>query len=88
MPDQVSIQFTVEQLQTPEGAGELNRILNLILNNIASDFNTVKVYWGYGSPESVIVAGVGSLYLRKDGGASTTLYVKESGTGATGWVAK
>jgi len=44
---------------------------------------------GYGTPLSVIVAPVGALFLRLDGGANTTLYVKESGAGAsTGWVAK
>lgn len=43
---------------------------------------------GTGSPESVVTAGIGTLYLRTDGGAGTTLYVKESGTGATGWIAK
>jgi hypothetical protein len=43
---------------------------------------------GNGSPESVQVAAVGSEYKRLDGGALTTLYVKESGTGNTGWVAK
>jgi hypothetical protein len=41
-----------------------------------------------GSPESVVAAPVGSLYVRTDGGAGTTLYVKESGTGNTGWVGK
>lgn len=48
------------------------------------------VNWGSGSgsPEGVRTAPVGSLYTRTDGGASTTLYVKESGTGNTGWVAK
>lgn len=43
---------------------------------------------GSGSPEGVVTAPVGSLYSRNDGGANTTLYVKESGTGNTGWVAK
>lgn len=43
---------------------------------------------GSGSPESVVTASVGSLFLRTDGGTGTTLYVKESGTGNTGWVAK
>ena len=42
---------------------------------------------GAGSPEGVITAPVGTLFLRSDGGASTTLYVKESGTGNTGWKA-
>jgi hypothetical protein len=43
---------------------------------------------GTGSPESVVTAPVGSMYTRTDGGAGTTLYVKESGAGNTGWVAK
>lgn len=43
---------------------------------------------GHGSPLNVVVAKVGALYLRLDGGAATTLYVKESGIDATGWVAK
>ncbi|MEK4510580.1 hypothetical protein EJP82_26175 [Paenibacillus anaericanus] len=41
-----------------------------------------------GSPEGVITAPVGSLAMRTDGAAQTALYVKESGTGATGWKAK
>lgn len=43
---------------------------------------------GVGSPEGVLVASVGSLYRRTDGGANTTIYIKESGIGNTGWVAK
>src|SRR5690606_16384488 len=35
---------------------------------------------GAGSPEGVVVAAVGSLYMRTDGAAGATLYVKESGT--------
>lgn len=48
----------------------------------------VKVMSGSGTPEGAVTAVVGSLYLRSDGGANTTMYVKESGTGNTGWVAK
>lgn len=44
-------------------------------------------YRGTGSPEGSVVAGVGSVYHRTDGGAATSLYVKESGSGNTGWVA-
>jgi hypothetical protein len=47
----------------------------------------VKIIHGTGSPESVYTAAVGSLFLRTDGGSGTTLYVKESGTGNTGWAA-
>lgn len=43
---------------------------------------------GTGSPENVVTAPVGTLFARTDGGAGTTLYVKESGSGNTGWVAK
>ena len=43
---------------------------------------------GTGSPESVVTGVVGDIYARTDGGAGTTLYVKESGTSNTGWVAK
>jgi hypothetical protein len=41
-----------------------------------------------GSPEGVITAATGSMYLNRNGGAGTTLYVKETGSGNTGWVAK
>jgi hypothetical protein len=43
---------------------------------------------GSGSPEGVVTANKGSTYRRFDGGAATCFYVKESGTGNTGWVAK
>lgn len=43
---------------------------------------------GAGSPEGSLWAPIGSLYTRTDGGAGSTLYVKESGAGNTGWVAK
>lgn len=42
-----------------------------------------------GTPNSVVTAPIGSQALNVSGGASTTMYVKESGNGvATGWVAK
>jgi hypothetical protein len=43
---------------------------------------------GSGSPEGAVTAPVGSLYSRSDGGLLTSLYVKESGSGNTGWVGK
>lgn len=49
-----------------------------------------SVIWtsGVGTPEGAVTAPVGSLFTRTDGGTNTTFYVKESGTGNTGWVAK
>jgi hypothetical protein len=49
---------------------------------------TDRIKRGKGSPEGVVKAPVGTLYLREDGGPGTTLYVKESGASAFGWVAK
>lgn len=52
------------------------------------DINGMRVLASSGTPEGVITANPGFIYLDRDGGAGTTLYVKESGTGNTGWVAK
>jgi hypothetical protein len=57
--------------------------LALFLNEFAGRF-----FWGTGTPEGAVTAPVGCIYLRLNGGAGTTLYVKESGTGNTGWVGK
>jgi len=43
---------------------------------------------GSGSPEGVVTAPVGAIYHRTDGGAGTSNYFKESGSGSTGWIAK
>lgn len=43
---------------------------------------------GAGSPQNVVAAPVGSLYTDTNGVAGQTLYVKESGTGSSGWTAK
>lgn len=43
---------------------------------------------GSGSPEGVVTAPIGAIYHNTTGGAGTSFYVKESGTGNTGWVAK
>jgi hypothetical protein len=52
------------------------------------DTTVVGIIKGTGSPEAVITANQGSIFMRTDGGSGTTFYVKESGTGNTGWVAK
>lgn len=45
------------------------------------------VFVGTGTPEGAITAGIGTLYLRQDGTSNSVLYVKETGTGSTGWKA-
>lgn len=50
--------------------------------------SAIGIYYGTGSPEGIVSALQGSIYLRTDGGSTTTLYIKTSGTGNTGWTAK
>jgi len=64
---------------------------SVILNQDILHFTSgsLQVIAGTGDPENNVTANIGSLFLRSDGGADSTLYVKESGNGAnTGWVAK
>jgi hypothetical protein len=61
----------------------------LSLYNEDTDSTFVQILSGTGSPEGVILAPQGSLYLRTDGGSGTTLYIKETSAGVnTGWDAK
>jgi hypothetical protein len=64
------------------GAGIYSAVEENIILGVADS------YVGNGTPEGVVTASIGAMYRRLDGGASTTLYIKESGTGNTGWVAK
>lgn len=76
-------------ISTHEAAGDPHPGYRLESANVPwTEVSGKPIYSGTGSPESVVSASVGSLYLRTDGGAGTTLYVKESGSGNTGWVGK
>jgi hypothetical protein len=70
-----------------DGVGGLQ---SLVANQAITFAGNGGVLWrtGAGTPEGAVTAPVGSLYTRTDGGAGTTLYIKESGAGNTGWVAK
>jgi hypothetical protein len=46
----------------------------------------VNMWSGAGTPEGAVTARAGSLYLNRSGGANTSVYYKETGTGNTGWV--
>ena len=66
---------TVEANQfTGDGSG---------LTNISGTFRR-----GNGSPEGVVSAPTNTFYINLLGGVNQTLWVKESGSGNTGWVAK
>ena len=46
------------------------------------------VLHGTSTPEGSVAAGRGTIFVNENGGAGTTLYVKESASGNTGWAAK
>lgn len=53
------------------------------------DLLQARIRFGSDSPIDSVVADIGSIYLRNDGGTNTTLYVKESDSGlSSGWIAK
>jgi hypothetical protein len=48
---------------------------------------TATLTGGTGSPEGVVTAVPGSLFMRTNGSAAATTYLKRTGTGNTGWAA-
>ena len=82
------IELKPEHFKTSEGVAEINRMLKFLHDAISGDGVSQKVYNGVGSPEGVVVAQPGSIYMNLSGGAGTSVYVKETGSGSSGWVAK
>lgn len=48
----------------------------------------IAVYFGSGTPEGAQTGRVGDVYFRSNGGTTTTVYEKTSGTGNTGWTVR
>lgn len=56
---------------------------------VTVSLGSLKLSVGVGSPNSVVTGSPPDIYLNVNGGAATTLYVKESGSATnTGWVGK
>jgi Pectate lyase superfamily protein len=69
--------------------GFTNTAVQTNLSSIAyvqSAIGVAKQIEGNGDPEGQVIAPKGSTYHRLDGGAGTTFYIKELGSGNTGWV--
>jgi hypothetical protein len=65
--------------------GQFSRI---VIGGTSPGSGTTDIRAGTGSPEGAVVGGIGDIYIRTNGGAATTLYVKESGAETnTGWSA-
>jgi len=67
-----------------------NNSSNGVDYNILDKSTTRLFTWSgsFATPESNVTGGVGSLYINLNGGAATTLFVKQTGTGNTGWAGK
>jgi hypothetical protein len=72
-----------------------NRYFQITAGDVAVQFgatftiNGAVVRASTGSPNGVVTGSPGDMYLNKNGGAGTTLYIKESGVATnTGWVGK
>ena len=82
------VNFSPDDLELNLGASN-RRWINTFTDTI--NVGTANIPWttGVGTPLGNVVAPIGSMYTRTDGGAGTTLYVKEADPGLnTGWVAK
>jgi hypothetical protein len=53
---------------------------------ITGNLGDCTIFEGAGSPEGIVAATVGSLFLHIDAGVNTALYLKQSGTADIGWV--
>lgn len=58
------------------------RVLELI--NTGTNAGSSKIHVGDRTPESNVTAEEGAIYIR-DNGSNSSIYVKETGTGNTGW---
>ncbi|WP_159081882.1 hypothetical protein [Paenibacillus sp. CAA11] len=77
----------IKLAETPYDTPYSNEADAVVLSGIVNNLSAV-IRRGTGSPEGVVTASVGTMYLRSDGATSTTLYIKTSGSGNTGWTAK
>jgi hypothetical protein len=90
-PTSVSLSVADNAIATATATGLAIPVGNLTISTASKGIVLPGgITWtsGAGSPEGVVTAPIGSLYSRSDGGLLTSLYVKESGSGNTGWVGK
>jgi hypothetical protein len=92
--------ISVGLASTPEGVtgqtgklGSLRTIADRLYLKTQNDGGNTgwqeTIVAGAGDPNGAVTANIGAVFLRRDGGAGTTFYVKESGSGTNmGWVGK
>lgn len=65
--------------------GNSDAALQLTFGN-TTDSRNASIIANIGQPEGVVPKGVGSIYIQLDGVPGSVLWVKQSGTGNTGWM--
>ena len=80
--------YTVDNRPLTDLDNNVKNLAGEITSIEATGILGVKFFTGAGTPIGNVTAPIGSFYLNSTGGANTTLWVKESGVGNTGWVAK
>lgn len=73
--------FLLGFLSLPSAQDAIGRFVRIRLNSAC----TIRT--GSGTPEAAVTGNICDVYLRTNGAGGTTLYVKESGSGNTGWIA-
>lgn len=66
---------------------DINGLSSIGAVQIGGNEGGVVCLMGNGDPEGIVTAKIGSIYQRADGTAGACLYIKESGSSSTGWVA-
>lgn len=70
-------------LRIPFPRLDLSRPFTRLLQDIID--NSPQAFSGTGDPNGSVIGNVGDLFINKNGSLGTALWVKESGTGNTGW---
>ena len=68
--------------------GELSLAFLIWVDQVTQAVNNVPPLTGTGTPEAAQVASVGRWYVDTSVGAGSGIYLKETGDGDTGWVAR
>ena len=66
---------------------DINGLSSIGAVQIGGNEGGVVCLMGNGDPEGIVTAKIGSIYQRADDTAGACLYIKESGSSSTGWVA-
>ena len=83
-PEQVELMNNMYGFNIDPGAATIG----IVAADQALQLGIARVLTGAGTPEGTVSGNIGDLFLRSDGAAGTTGYLKESGAGTnTGWSA-